>query len=169
MIPNVLKNFNLFIDGRGYAGVVEELTLPKINLKLEEHRVGGMDSPIQLTQGIDKLEADFTLAEYDPLVVQQFGLVTAGEAQIPLKFKGGLDNEGGAVTPVEVTLTGSWNDLDFGNWKAGEKAPLKIMVAVRYYKLIIGGQDLIEIDVLNMVRTINGVDQLADMRAAIGL
>ena len=167
MIPNVLKNFNLFVDGRGYAGIVEELNLPKINLKLEEHRVGGMDSPIQLTQGIDKLESDFTLSEYDQLVIQEFGL--ADGAQVPLKFRGGLDNEDGAVTPVEVTLTGSWNDLDLGNWKAGEKAPLKIMVAVRYYKLVIGGQDLIEIDVLNMVRSINGVDQLADMRAAIGL
>ena len=88
MIPNVLKNFNLFIDGRGYAGVVEELNLPKINLKLEEHRVGGMDTPIQLTQGIDKLEADFTLSEYDPLVIQEFGLVDG--AQVPLKFRGHL-------------------------------------------------------------------------------
>ncbi len=167
IIPNVLKNFNLFIDGRGYAGIVEELNLPKINLKLEEHRVGGMDTPVQLTQGIDKLESDFTLSEYDPLVIQEFG--TMDGAQVPLKFRGGLDNESGAVTPVEVTLTGSWNDLDFGNWKAGEKAPLKIMLAVRYYKLVIGGQDLIEIDVLTMVRSINGVDQLADMRAAIGL
>ena len=32
IIPKILKNFNLFIDGRGYAGRVEEVTLPKLNL-----------------------------------------------------------------------------------------------------------------------------------------
>ena len=39
-LPRVLKNMNLFVDGRGYAGRVDEIQLPKLTLKTEEHRAG---------------------------------------------------------------------------------------------------------------------------------
>lgn len=42
MIPKILKNFNLFVDGRGYAGKAEEVTPPKLSLKTQEF--GGMDA-----------------------------------------------------------------------------------------------------------------------------
>ena len=29
-LPHVLKNMNLFVDGRGYAGRVDEIKLPKL-------------------------------------------------------------------------------------------------------------------------------------------
>ena len=39
----ILKNFNLFVDGRGYAGKAEEVTPPKLSLKTQEFR-GGIDT-----------------------------------------------------------------------------------------------------------------------------
>ena len=73
------------------------------------------------------------------------------------------------VIPVVVTVTGAWKDLDLGNWKSGDKSTLKASVSLRYYKLSIGGTDLVEVDVENMVRIIDGTDQLAPMRDAIGV
>jgi P2 family phage contractile tail tube protein len=35
MLDDILKNMALFVDGRGYAGNVEELTLPKLTMKTE--------------------------------------------------------------------------------------------------------------------------------------
>jgi hypothetical protein len=166
MIPKVLKGFNLFVDGVGYAGLVEDVTLPKLSLKRDDHYNGGMDAPVDLEMGMDKLECDFTLSEYSDAIIKQFGLRNG--AQVPLTMRGGLDNESGVI-PVVVTLKGAWKDLDMGSWKAGEKSTLKAMVSLRYYKLAIGGTDLVEIDVENMVRIIDGVDQLAPMRDAIGL
>jgi uncharacterized protein len=166
MIPKVLKNFNLFVDGRGYAGRVEELTLPKLSLKTEDFRAGGMDVPVVLDMGMEKLECDLTIAEYDPEIVKMFGLSTG--AQVPLTLRGGLDGEAG-VSPVTVTLRGAWRELDFGGWKAGEKAPLKVAVALRYYRLEIDGAELVEIDAENMVRKINGTDQMDAMRSALGM
>ncbi len=46
---------------------------------------------------------------------------------------------------------------------------LKCMVNAHYYKLTIGGKELIEIDAENMMRKINGVDQLALLQAALGI
>ena len=74
MIPKILKNFNLFVDGRGYAGRVEELTLPKLSIKTEEIKNGGMDIPIEVDMGMEKLECEFTLSEYDEEIIKLFGL-----------------------------------------------------------------------------------------------
>jgi P2 family phage contractile tail tube protein len=38
-----------------------------------------------------------------------------------------------------------------------------------YYKLSMNGEDLIEMDFINMVEKINGVDLLQQLRNAIGL
>ncbi len=166
MIPKVLKGFNLFVDGRGYAGRVEELTLPKLSLKMEEIKAGGMDTPIEIEMGMEKLECDMTISEYDPEIIKMFGLNNG--AQVPLTLRGGLDGEEGIV-PVVLTLRGSWRELDFGNWKSGENAPLKVSVALRYYRLEIDGTELVEIDPENMVRKIDGNDQLEALRGAIGI
>ena len=166
IIPKVLKNFNLFVDGNGFAGLVEEVTLPKLTLKMDDLYNGGMDAPIDLEMGMEKLECSFSLSEYNENVIQQFGLRNG--AQVSLTMRGGLDAEEGVV-PVVVNLVGAWKDLDTGSWKAGERAPLNVSVTLRYYKLTMDAQELIEVDVTNMVRIIDGTDQLADMRAAIGL
>ncbi|GHM58967.1 MAG: hypothetical protein sGL2_11170 [Candidatus Mesenet longicola] len=68
-----------------------------------------------------------------------------------------------------INLRGTFRELDFGSWKPGEKATLKCMVNAHYYKLTIGGKELIEIDAENMMRKINGVDQLALLQTALGL
>ena len=47
-MTKILKNFNLFVDGRGYAGRTEEVTPPKLTIKTEELRAGGMDAPISI-------------------------------------------------------------------------------------------------------------------------
>lgn len=167
MITDVLKNMNLFVDGRGHAGKVDELNPPKLTLKTEEHRAGGMDAPVELDMGMEKLETDFTLSSFDKEVLKQFGL--APGSQIPLTIRGALESEDGTVTPVIINLRGKIKELDFGSWKPGDKAQLKAVVALRYYKLT-HGQDVVhEIDAEGMIRTVNGVDQLAGQRTALGL
>ena len=62
-----------------------------------------------------------------------------------------------------------YTELDMGKFKAGDKGTLQCTIACRYYKLEIGGEDVIEIDIENMVRKIAGNDVLADIRSALGL
>jgi len=40
------------------------------------------------------------------------------------------------------------------------------MLTFRYSKFVVGGQEVIEVDLINMVRIVDGTDKLADMRAA---
>jgi P2 family phage contractile tail tube protein len=125
-----------------------------------------MDVPIEIDMGMEKLEAEITFAEYDAELFRLFGLVDGNSVSVTLR---GAIQAGGDAEPVVVSLRGSFRELDSGNWKAGDKATLKCMMAVRYYRLNINGFDVIEIDAENMIRIIGGEDQMASIRQAIGI
>lgn len=165
-MTQVLRNFNLFVDGRGYAGRVEELTPPKLTIKTEEFRAGGMDAPTEIDLGMEKIETTFTLIEYDPELLKQFGLVSG--TSVALTLRGALVDDTG-TTPMVIRIQGRFKELDFGKFKAGDKPSMQCSVTCQYYSLEIGNNKIIEIDIDNMTRVINGVDQLAEIRAAIGL
>jgi hypothetical protein len=168
-IPRVLKNFNLVVDGRGYAGRVAELVPPKLTRKMEEFRAGGMAAPVEIDMGLEKMECEFTLKEYNEEILKLWGLTD--HAGVTLRFKGALeaDDAAGAVTPVEITVRGRWREIDGGGWKAGEETMMKVAVACGYYKYDSDGVTLIEIDAANMIEAIAGADRLAAIREAIGV
>ena len=164
---DVRKNLNLFVDGRGYAGQVEEFNAPKLALITEEFRAGGMDAAIELTMGMEKLEADFSLISYDRDVLSKFG--AAEGAFVPFVARESLESFDGTVTPVIHTMRGKIREIDPGTSKAGDKPSLKVAMALTYYKLQHGDATVIEVDVENMVRVVNGNDSLAATRAALGM
>ena len=165
-IPRVLKNFSLFVDGRGLAGLIDTLTLPTLTTKMEEFRGGGMDAPVELDMGMEKLEGSFALAEYNPDIVALYGLASANTQ---LTARGAIRRDGEDAVPVVVNMTGLIKELDPGDWKSGGMTTGTFNYALRYYKLTVGGRELIEIDKVNMIRRINGVDQLQSIRTAIGV
>lgn len=116
---------------------------------------------------MEKLECEFTLTRFDRESLALFGL--AQGQTVPLTVRGAIESDSGGLLSVIVNLQGFVREVDFGNWQPGEKATLKLMIALRYYKLTHGTSVIHEIDIPNMVRTINGVDQLALTRSALGL
>ena len=166
MLPKILKNFNLFVDGRGYIGRTDEVNPPKLTLKTEEFRGGGMDVPAVVDMGMEKLEASFTLSEYDVDILKQFGLIDGNGVAVTLR--GALQDDTN-TSAIVIKLRGLYTEIDMGKFSAGEKGALACTIACRYYSLEIDGENLIEIDVDNMTRVIGGVDKLAEMRNSIGM
>lgn len=164
---DVSKNINLFVDGRGYAGQVEEVNPPKLTQKTEEFRGGGMNAPIEITLGMEKLEADFTLVSYDRDVLALFG-VTEGNT-VPFIVREALESFDGTITAVVHTMRGKIKEIDPGARKPGDVPKLKVSLALSYYKLQHGGTAVHEIDVENMIQVINGTDALAAVRSALGM
>ncbi|QHG66586.1 phage major tail tube protein [Pseudomonas putida] len=167
MIPETLANLNLFVDGVSFQGDVPNLTLPKLTLKMEEHRPGGMDMPVEMDLGMEKQEAAFTTTGVRREALKFFGL--ADGSGFNGTFRGAFKGLKGKITPVVVTLRGTLKEIDMGDWKSGDKAEIKHSVGLSYYKLEVDGRLLYEIDALGMKRVIDGVDQLAAQRAALGL
>ncbi|MGA0506646.1 phage major tail tube protein, partial [Escherichia coli] len=52
----------------------DECNPPELELETEEYRAGGMDAPIDITVGMKKLTADFTLNSHDRDVLSLFGV-----------------------------------------------------------------------------------------------
>lgn len=167
-LPNKLKNFNLFNDGNSYMGQVAEFALPKLSRKFEEWRGGGMNGPVPVDLGIEKLESEMTLGGFHRQVFKQFGTTKADG--VMLRFAGAYQHEDtGAVDAIEVVIRGRHQEIDAGKAKGGDNTELKVKSGLSYYKLSVNGIVLIEIDLLNMVEIVNGIDILAAQRRAIGL
>jgi P2 family phage contractile tail tube protein len=166
--PKTLKDLNLYVEGHGFAGKVTELTLPKLTRKTEDYHAGGMGAPIDMDMGLEKLTASFTLTEFNDTVLRQWGVTSRNG--ISIRFKGSLGaGRDRAEVPVEVALRGTWNELDWDTWKPGELATLKVSIAVLYYKYTQNSQVVFEIDPVNGIEIVNGVDLLAQRRKNLGL
>ena len=167
MIPQVLYNTNLFVDGVSFAGDVPSLTLPKLTVKTEAHRGGGMGGEIEMDVGLEKIESSFTTVGVRRESLKYFGL--SDQTGCNAVFRGAFKGLKGQITPVVATMRGMLKEVDMGDWKAGDKAEIKHALALQYYKLEIDGRVMYEIDMVNCVRVIDGVDQEAAVRSAIGL
>lgn len=166
-LPKTLRNFSLYVDGIGYAGRVTEANLPSLSIQTEDFRGGGMDAPAQIDMGMEPLELSFTLAEYDEAVLRQFGLMDQNAVQVAIR--GALVDNGTDATSIVCNATGHIKEHDPGSMVAGEMTESSFTMGLRYYRLTVAGTVVHEVDVENMVRVINGVDQLASIRTAIGI
>ncbi|GHE88236.1 phage major tail tube protein [Aliiroseovarius zhejiangensis] len=164
---DVLKYLNLFVDGRGHAGQIEEYSPPDLTVSTEEHRAGGMDAPIDIDMGLEKLTCSFVLTGYDRATIEMWGL-KAGSG-VPLTVKGSLESYDGTTTAVTHTMRGKITQLSRGTWGSGNKPSLTVTATLDYYRETHGGTVTTEIDAINMVRVIGGVDQLAEHRRNLGL
>ena len=68
-----------------------------------------------------------------------------------------------------ITARGLTTSVDLGGWTAGGDTQKKITIKCVYYRLMINGRNMAEIDIENMVRIIDGVDQLAAQRLVLGI
>lgn len=164
-----LKNFNLFIDGVGYAGRAVEVVLPKLARKMEEYRAGGMNGPVDIDMGQEKMESEVTLAEFSRDVLLQYGITNVDGVQMRFRGAAVSDSAGNETDAIEVVYRGRFKEIDMGTVKTGEDVPMKVSASLSYYKYVLNGETLIEIDLLNMVEIVNGEDRLQQQREAIGL
>lgn len=169
-LPRKLKNMNLFNEGESYLGRVEEITLPKITRKFEAYRGAGLNGAVKIDMGLedDALSSEITFGGMEAQLYKQWGVTQIDG--VMLRFNGAYQRDDTAeVTAVEVVLRGRFSEIDGGNNKAGDNTQVKTPFNATYYKLIWDGETLIEIDLLNLVEKVDGVDRLAEQRAALGL
>lgn len=169
-LPSKLKNMLFFNDGNHYMGKAKAVTLPVLGRKMEGFRGAGMNGPAKADLGFsdDGLQLEWTLGGLDLTVLKQFGAV--GAAAFGMRFAGAYQRDDtGAVSSVQVVMRGRHETIDMGEATPGEDTEHKITSTLTYYRLTIDNVDVIEIDFLNFIEKVNGVDMLAEQRRAIGL
>ncbi|GAA5784867.1 major tail tube protein [Chitiniphilus shinanonensis] len=168
-LPRKLKNLMLFVDGFGYDGQINSVTLPKLSRKIEAYSAGGMVGAAGIDHGLDD---DALIVEWERGGWAREELLALGIPKLDgvlLRFTGSLQREDtGDVDAIEIVMRGRHEEIDRGDAKKGEDTTSKIKTRCVYYKETFNGVTDVEIDVLNMVEIIGGVDRQAQHRRALG-
>lgn len=166
-LPRKLQNMNLFSEAESFIGEVGTVTLPKLTRKTDEWRGGGMNAPVEAAMGMEVLTCDHSYGGYMLPLIKQFGITDVDG--VGLRFRGAYQRgDSGAVDAVEIVMRGFHKEIDRGDSKPGDDTDFKVVSSLSYYKEIVNGLTVVEIDVLNMIEIIDGVDRLADQRTALG-
>lgn len=73
------------------------------------------------------------------------------------------------VGAVKINVRGLPKKGDLGSLKPADHTDTKTTLEIVYFKMTIEGERMIEIDKLNYIHYVDGVDYLADVRKALGL
>jgi len=169
-MPRKLKNLNLFNDANSYLGVVKTVTLPPLGRKMEGYRGGGMNGPVKADLGFsdDGIQFEWKTGGLDLIALKQFGAVNA--SGVALRFTGSFQQDDTAeISAVEVVMRGRHENIEMGDAQPGEDTEHSITTTCTYYKLIVDNEEIIEIDLLNFIEVVNGVDMMAEQRRALGI
>lgn len=166
-LPLKLKGFNLFFEGQNMYGLVADVTRPKVTIKTEDYRAGGMLADVKIEQGLEALELEITAGGYTAELLREMGGTISGKT---LRYQGALqqdDSEDYAELVGEAR--GRIIEADPGSDKAGEGGEHKFKMALTYWRETLDGKELVEIDARGNKMAFNGKDQKAGMRRALGL
>ena len=167
-LPRKLKDMNLFVNGDSYQGQCASVTRPKLARKMEEWRGAGMDGAVQIDMGQEPLDMEFKIGGYGSLLYSQFGIAQVDGVQLRWMGAYQSDDDGG-ITAVEILARGRFPEMDPGESKVGDATEETFKFIPVYYRQVENGRDVVEVDILNMICKVNGIDRLANLRAAIGL
>jgi hypothetical protein len=166
---NKLTNANVYLNGVNLLGRAEEVTLPQIKHKMSEHKGLGMVGSAEFFSGIDKLECKIKWNSLYPEVLQDSAnpyTSTMIQVRASLETYNGL----GKIEEVPATafIMGTFKEFPMGTIKPQDNAEYETQMSVTYAKLVVNGQDIFEIDVLENIYKVGSKDILSNFRRNIG-
>ncbi|NKG32836.1 phage major tail tube protein [Erwinia rhapontici] len=168
-LPSKLFSWNTFVNGDSFLGIAEEITTPKLSRKTEDYQGAGMPMGVSIHLGFEAGAADMeiTLGGLDARLLKTYGATIDG---VQLRFAGSyLDDTTGLSIPCEIQTRGRVQEMDWGSAKQGDNTSHKYTLKNTYVKITINNEEAFELDALNMVWKVDGVDKLEEHRKNIGL
>lgn len=167
VIEKVL-NANVYIDDVNFLGRALEVEVAKIAVKTTEHQTLGMVGPLELFQGIEKMECKIKWASFNQELLERLSPVDALKLTVRVAKQSYTNSSVSETKQVRFVMVGRMKELSSGTIKAGE-GEMESSFAIDYYKQIVDGSDVVEIDIPNYIYRVGGKDIYADVRAALGI
>lgn len=166
---NKLYNANVYVDGTSFLGRAEEVTLPKVQAKMVEHKALGMVGVIETPAGIEKMEAKIKWNSLYPEIIAAFA---HPYQTLQIQVRASLESydSTGKVSevPVVAYMTVSFKNFPGIGFKHQDNAEIETDLSVSYYKLAIDGEDYIEVDAFANIWKVKGEDILEQYKSNIG-
>lgn len=170
MIPAKINNFNAYLNGSRMIGVTGEVTLPSPKMKtstLDGAGLGGEIDDPTIGQW-ESMEQEVPLN----LVHSSFADMLSPMEAVNLTFRAaqqGIDNATGSYKfhALRVVEKGRVKEFTPGKLKKGNGMECTVKLELTYLLIEDDGVKLLEIDKLNEVYIVNGVDMLEEIRAMV--
>ena len=167
-IPRKLKDFVVHGEGESFIGEAKTFTRPPLEMEGEDWRGSGIIAPIKLFNGLQALEVEHSYGGEIPALNRSFAAPALDASQ--LRFTGAYQHGvSQAYEHVEVTVRGRTYAIDPGADEIGGDSEATYKTTCVYYKQVRNGVVEYEIDILNKVFLVGGVDRMAEERRILGL
>lgn len=169
-IPEKIHSANVYSSGNRLVGISGAVTLPDFESMTETLSgpgiLGEIDSPATGHFSGQEMEIPFNVLYEDVFALLgkegEFVDLTLRASIQVTSADGGTDYVG-----MRVVVRGKIKSLTGGKIEQAKKSEPSIKIALYYILIEIDGQPMVELDKLNYVYKIGGVDQLAKVRAQI--
>ncbi|MEQ1672306.1 MAG: phage major tail tube protein [Hyphomicrobium sp.] len=163
----IFGDFTLFLKADGKFSMIEKLELPELKWKTEEFNGGGFMGTREIALILEKLEMKFSSNSYDRGLLGVALQAPGGQSQ--WKVMGSMIVPGEAEKPFKALVTGALMEVKRGELQPGKKSDTDFVVKdITYYQEVQDGRELYEIDLMNQVLRVEGVDQMAARRRNLG-
>lgn len=166
-IPEVIHDFNLYLSGNKLGGVTGEVSLPDFEAMTETISGPGILGEIETTiagrYGSMEQEVPFRVINPDYFKMispsTPVELTLRGAIQYNVKSNGATDYMG-----MRVVFRGRCKKIGLGTVKQGGPMDSTITMELTYILIELDGKKKVELDKLNGVFKLNGVDLLAKVK-----
>lgn len=164
-----IVNANIYIDGASMLGRADEVELAFPKAKMVDHKGLGMIGTLELPAGIDKLEAKIKWASVYDEVLKTISIFQTHSFQIR------ADRQ--EFTPLGLTgstgftgiMSAAFKDGGPLNFKQHEQVDFPTTLAVYHVEYYLAGVPYLVYDAMANIYIVQGVDQLINFKAHIGV
>lgn len=144
-----------------------ELQLPNLQEMFQDHHPGGSLVQVEVSVGIQKLEAGFKLAGWDPDLLTQFGL--GATARKKFTAYGSIrDKRSGTLIEAKAVLEGRLGRANADAFQRGELQGYDYAISeILHYELHFGGAEKFYWDFFTSDWRVDGASQNADERSIL--
>lgn len=160
-------DFNVFVGDMGKKGRANDVTSPNIDMVGVESEASAAGKRQIFYGAIEDMELEFSMHTHDAGIYDEMGKLNDGKIVLKTALNNG---KLGHMKKIEIIARGQVSTVTDGNIKRGEKADAKVkMKSLHYYKKIIDGTCVCEIDKINGICKPDGkTDLLEESRNFVG-
>ena len=165
-----ITDANVYVDGGSFLGRASEVTLPDIKATMASHNALGLSAKIELPTGLDAMEmtiklngiyADIANIGANPYNTHDFQV----RAAIETFGSAGRTITESLVCYIVAFAKGSPN----GSFKQHEPVDATLTLQVQAIKLEVAGSVVYDIDIINGIWLVDGIDVVGAKRAILGI
>lgn len=160
-LPQSVADVSVFIEGNGFAGLTDKISLPEIERILETAKAGGFERDHD-TGVFKKMEFDVSVKEFNKIIYESVSTGIANGKGIGIVLKGSILQDG-EKTPFVATIQGKAG-IGLGGIGAGEGGTTQLKGTAERFVYELNGEELAHMDTRNMIAKIGGVDHLETLR-----